>query len=239
MNLDEATLGALIAAFVRGSALAVTAPVIGDTTTPIRARLVFVIAVAIGVGLNRPGVPLAELPMVVALELASGLITGATARFVLAKVAVAGQLIGLSLGLGFASAYDPGAQESAGTMRTLLATIAGLAFLGAGGLESIVRSVAASPASITDIAMMGPQLVRAATSAFGHGLALAGPIVLAALVANIGLAVMNRAAPAVNVFSISLSAVLILGGIVLVATSGTLFGGIADAANRAVAVFSG
>jgi len=237
MNLDEATLGALIAAFVRGSALAATAPVIGEGGTPVRARLVFVIAVALGVGLNRPGVPLAELPMVVVLELASGLITGTTARFVLSKVAIAGQLIGLSLGLGFASAYDPNAEESAGTLRTLLATIAGLAFLGAGGLEAIVRSVAASPTSITDIALLGPQLVRAATSAFGHGLALAGPIVLAALVANIGLAVMNRAAPAVNVFSISLPAVLVLGGVVLLATSGTLFGGIADAAQRAIAIF--
>ncbi len=237
MTLDEATLGALIAAFVRGSALAATAPVIGDSGTPVRARLVFVIAVAIGVGLNRPGVPLAELPMVVALEIAAGLITGATARFALAKVAVAGQLMGLSLGLGFASAYDASAQESAGTLRTILATIAGLAFLGAGGLEAIVRSVAASPATLTDVALLGPGLMRAATSAFGHGLALAGPIVLAALVANIGLAVMNRAAPAVNVFSISLPAVLVLGGIVLLATSGKLFGGIVDAAQRAVAVF--
>jgi flagellar biosynthetic protein FliR len=238
MNLDEATLGALIAAFVRGSALAATAPVIGDAGVPVRARLVFVIAVALGVGLNRPGVPLGELPMVVALELACGLLTGATARFTLAKVAVAGQLMGLSLGLGFASAYDPHAEESAGTIRTMLTTIAGLAFLGAGGLEAIVRSVASSPATITDVALLGPGLIHAATSAFGHGLALAGPIVLAALVANIGLAVMNRAAPAVNVFSISLSAVLILGGIVLLATSGTLFGGIADAASRAIAIFA-
>ena len=72
MNIDPAILGALIAAFVRASALAATAPVIGDTATPIRARLAFVVAITIGVGLNRPGVPLAELPMVVVLELASG-----------------------------------------------------------------------------------------------------------------------------------------------------------------------
>jgi len=235
--IDEAMLGALIAAFVRGSALAATAPVIGDAGTPIRARLVFVIAVALGVGLNRPGVPLGDLPMVVSLELASGLITGATSRFVLAKIAIAGQLMGLSLGLGFAAAYDHNAEESAGTIRSMLTTLAGLVFLGSGGLEAIVRSVAASPTSITDLALLGPGLARVATSAFGHGLALAGPIVLSALVANIGLAVMNRAAPAVNVFSISLSVVLFFGGVVLVATSGSLFGGISEAAHRAIAVF--
>ena len=237
MNIDPATLGALIAAFIRASALAATAPVVGDTATPIRARLAFVIAITIGVGLNRPGVPLGELPMVVVLELASGLIIGATARFTLAKVAIAGQLMGLSLGLGFAAAYDPHAEESAGTIRTMLSTVAALVFLGSGGLEAIFRSVAASPTSVTDVAFLGPELVRAATSAMGHGLALAGPIVLASLVTNVGLAVMNRAAPAVNVFSISLPAVLILGGIVMLATSGTLFAGITDVARRAVAVF--
>lgn len=235
--IDLATLGALIAAFVRGAALAATAPVIGDVGVPVRARLVFVIAVAVGVGLNRPGVAPSDLPMVVVLELATGIIIGTTAKFTLAKVAVAGQLMGMSLGLGFASQYDAHAGESAGTLRTLLVTLAGLVFLGAGGLEAIVRSVAASPTSVGDVALLGPQLIRAATSAFGHGLTLAGPIVLAALVANIGLAVMNRAAPAVNVFSISLSAVLILGGIVLVASSGTLFAGVTDVARRAVAVF--
>jgi flagellar biosynthetic protein FliR len=237
MNLDEATIGALIATFVRASALATTAPVIGDPGVPIRARLVFVIAIAIGVGLNRPGVALGELPAVVALELAGGLVTGLVARFILAKVAVAGQLMGLSLGLGFASQYDVNASESAGTIRTMLVALSGLAFLGAGGLEAIVRSTAASPSTMVDVALLGPELIRNATASFGHGLALAGPIVLAAFVGNIGLAVINRAAPAVNVFSISLAAVLILGGLVLLATSSGLFSGIVDAAQRAVAAF--
>jgi flagellar biosynthetic protein FliR len=80
-------------------------------------------------------------------------------------------------------------------------------------------------------------MVRQGTSAMGHGLALAAPLVLAALVANVGLAVMNRAAPAVNVFAISLAVVLLAGGSVLLAGSGSMVAGIAGHAHEAVSVF--
>lgn len=234
MNLTEPELGALIAAFARAAALSTTAPVLGDA--PGRVRLAFVVAIALGVGANRPGVPLDELPLVVLVELAMGLATGTLARFVLARVAVAGQLVGLSLGLGFASQFDPDAGESASSLRMLFTTIAGLVFLASGGLEAIVRSTAASPSHVGSVALLGPELLRQGASAFGHGLALAGPVVLAALVANVGLAVMNRAAPAINVFSISLSAVLIVGGVVLLATAGPTLASVSATAAEAMRV---
>ncbi|MBC7976834.1 MAG: flagellar biosynthetic protein FliR, partial [Myxococcales bacterium] len=138
--------------------------------------------------------------------------------------------------LGFAAQYDMHAGESAGVLRSLLSTLASFAFLTAGGLEAIVRSAAASPAEISQLASLGSTLIHHATSAFGHGLSLAAPIVLAALVGNIALAVMNRAAPAVNVFSIALSGVLILGGMVLMATAAHLVAGLTATARTAIDV---
>jgi flagellar biosynthetic protein FliR len=154
----------------------------------------------------------------------------------MARVAVAGQLMGLSLGLGFAAQYDMHAGESAGVLRSILTTLASFAFLTAGGFEAIVRSAAAAPAEISQLVALGPALVHHATSAFAHGLSLAAPIVLAALVGNIGIAVMNRAAPAVNVFSIALSGVLILGGMVLMATAAHLVAGLTASARAAIDV---
>jgi flagellar biosynthetic protein FliR len=239
MTLSEPEIGALIATLARVGGLAATAPVIGDPGVSLRARLVFVLAVAAAVGVNRAPVPLAGLPIVAALELAVGLATGFTARIVMSRVAIAGQLMGLSLGLGFAAQYDPHAGESAGVLRSLTTALAGLAFLATGGLEAVVRSAAASPADLAQLAALGPALVRHATAAFGHGLALAAPIVLAALVGNLALAVMNRAAPAVNVFSIALAAVLILGGVILLATAAHLVAGAIDTARAAIDVLAG
>ena len=237
MTLDEPTIGAFIATLTRATALTATAPVIGDTGVPMRAKLMFVLVITGAITVNRAGVPLDQLGLTCAIELCVGLVTGLTARFIMARAASAGQLMGLSLGFGFASQYDVHAGESAITVRTLLTTFSALAFLAVGGLEAIVRGVAA-PAHVLDLAALGPQLLREGTAAMGHGLTLAAPVVMAALVGNIGLAVMNRAAPAINVFSIALSVVLIGGGVVLIGSSGGLVGGLIHDAQDAANVFA-
>lgn len=239
MTLSEPEIGALIATLARASGLAVASPVIGEGGVSMRARLVFVVAIAATVGINRAPVEFSALALVAPLELAIGLATGFIARTVMSRVAIAGQLMGLSLGLGFAAQYDVHAGESAGVLRTLTATLAGLAFIAAGGFEAIVTSAAASPASASDLAALGPALVHHATSAFGHGLALASPVLLAALIGNVALAVMNRAAPAVNVFSVALAVVLILGGVALLATAAHLVAGATDTARTAIDVLVG
>ncbi len=215
MTFGEGEIGALIAAIARVGGLVLTAPVIGDNGVSTRVKLVFVVAIAAVVGLARPPVSYADLPATVLLELGVGALTGASARFVMARVAVAGQLAGLSLGLGFAQQYDPHAGESAGTLRTLATTLAGLAFVSAGGLGALVRGAAASPAHAVDLAALGSRVIADGVAAFGRGVAIAAPILLAGMIGNLGLAVMNRAAPSVNVFSFALVAVLVLGGLVL------------------------
>jgi flagellar biosynthetic protein FliR len=239
MTLTEPQIGALLATLARAGGLAVTAPVIGDQGISMRARLVFVIAITAAIGASRAPVAFSALPLIASLELGIGVVTGLTARIVMMRVAVAGQVMGLSLGLGFAAQYDVHAGESAGVLRSLVTTVASLAFLTAGGLEAVVRSAAASPADMSQLSALGAAFVHHATAAFGHGLALAAPILLAAFVGNIALAVMNRAAPAINVFSIALSAVLVLGGIVLLATAAQLIAGATDTARTAIDVLRG
>ena len=239
MTFTEPEIGALLATLMRVAGLTATAPVIGDPGISMRARLVFVLSVTAVLGVNRAPVPFAALPAVAGAELLIGLITGFTARVVVSRIAIAGQLMGLALGLGFAAQYDLHAGESAGVMRTLTATLGSLAFLAAGGLEAIVRSAGASPADLAQLSILGPAFVHHATSAFGHGLALAAPVLLASFVGNVALAVMNRAAPAVNVFSISLSAVLILGGMVLLATAAHLVAGMTETVRVAIDLLEG
>jgi flagellar biosynthetic protein FliR len=236
--LSEPEIGALIAAFVRTASLVATAPVLGESGIPVRARVVAVVAIVLAVGTNRPGVMYADLPTTAALELAVGVITGLTARFVMARIAVAGQLMGLSLGLGFASEYDVRAGENAGVLRAIVTTLAGLVFLATGGLEAIVRAAAERPATLADVGALLPTLLTHATLAVSAGLALAAPIVIAAFVTNLGFAVLNRAAPAVNVFSVALSGVLIVGGLVLVASATGMLGAIASVVDTATSALS-
>jgi flagellar biosynthesis protein FliR len=235
--ITEPMLGAFIVVLMRCGAIAMTAPVIGDANVPVRAKLVLTVSVAFAIAANHPGVPFAELPRTAVLELAAGVVTGLTASFVLARIAIAGQVMGLALGLGFAQEFDPRAGESAGTVRSIATALGGLAFLGAHGLEALVRGIA-TPTSAIAVGIGCFDLLRIGAAAFGHGLALAAPVVLAALVVHVGLAVMNRAAPAMNVFSVSLSAVLALATTVLLATSGSFVLGLAETARQSTQVLA-
>lgn len=236
MTLTEPAIGAYIAMLARVGGLVATAPVIGDQGVPSRAKLVFVLVITALLGSTRPEVAFDALPYVACAELAIGLVTGLTARIVMTRVAIAGQVMGLSLGLGFAAQYDIHAGESAGVLRTMMTTLAALAFLFAGGLESVVRSAAGAPATLAELGTLGPAFVHHATAAFAHGLLMAAPVMLASFVGNIALAVMNRAAPAVNVFSVALSAVLVLGGMVLLATAAQMAAQLTDTARNAIDV---
>jgi flagellar biosynthetic protein FliR len=236
----DASAATFVAALARAGGLAFTAPLLGDRGTSNKVRLVFTVAIA-AVLTARAGQPVVEPALVVAtapLELAAGILTGIIARLILERVATAGQLIGVHAGLGFAQAYDPQAGESASVIRTLIATIAGLAFLAADGLEAMVRSVAIplGPTTLVDGLAGACEAAMGVTAA---AIGVAAPVLLAATIVNLGLALLNRAAPAVNVFSISLPVVLIVAAIALLATASTTAGAIDEAARDAVAAVLG
>ena len=210
-------LAGFIPTLARTSGFAMTAPLVGDPTTSARVRLVFAVAVAVALTPARATATPLDAAATVPWEFAAGALPGLAARLVLEAAAVGGQLIGLHLGLGFAQSFDPNAGEQANIVRRLCATIAGLAFLAAGGLEAGVRALATP----VDPAQLGLELSAAVELALGltaRAVGFAAPVMLAAVVANAALAVLSRAVPALNVFAVSLAAVLVGGGLILVAT---------------------
>lgn len=216
MNVVE--LAPFLPALARAGGFAATAPLLGDPSTPVRVRLVFTVAVAAAITPRGADLAfdaaLARLPF----ELAAGALPGILARWILERVATGGQLIGLHLGLGFAQSYDPSASESATAARRLVATIAGLAFLSAGGLEAGVR-VVATPTAPDRLALGAVAAIDVATSITSRAIAFAAPVIVASLLLNVGFALINRAAPAFNVFSLALVAVVLGGGLVLLAAA--------------------
>lgn len=225
----------------RALALAATAPVLGDRDVPhsLRLGLAAILAAALAPLRAEHAPPPTELaafvPALVA-EAAAGLVAGLLARFTLAAAEVAGQLIGLSLGLGFAEQYDPRHGEASGILPVLARTVAGLAFLSAGGLAAAVAAVAA-PLPALGATTAAAALDVAATAAT-WGLSLAAPVVLAALVGNLALALAHRAAPALNLFAVGFATSLLIAGAALLASSSSLASGLQRLAHRAVATLA-
>jgi flagellar biosynthesis protein FliR len=223
-----------LATFVRAAALMQTAPVIGEKAVPAKVRVAAAAATALAVYSVRGPIDPQALPMILPAELALGLLAGLSARMIIAGAEVGGQLLGLQLGIGFAGQYDPSLGEESLPTRRIVAAFASLAFLALGGLDAVVRILAAPPPGGRTIAALGADLILRSGEVLVVAVRIAAPLLLTAVIVNLATGLASRAAPAINVFSVSFAVVLAVSGLVLVATAPILMSEVVATAGRAV-----
>jgi flagellar biosynthetic protein FliR len=233
ISVDAADIAAYVAAFARAGALAETAPLLGDQTMPrtIRAVVVAVLAIA-GAAVRGPLEP-GQLYAVLPVEIAMGVLAGVAARIVLLGVETGGQLIGVEWGIGFAGQVDPSSGDEALPTRRIVATLAGLAFLGTGGLEAIVRVLTTPTPDISTLVLFAGDLPVRMGQVLVEAVRIAGPLMVAGFVVSLSTGLASRSAPAVNLFSVEFALRGLVALAVLVACAPALIAEINGAANLA------
>ncbi len=225
LSLTTAQLTAFLAAFVfpmaRILALVATAPVLGNRGVPARIRL------GLGLALTLVIAPLAgpipdlspssfEGLLVLMQQIVIGTAMGLAMRVAFAAVDMAGELIGLQMGLGFANFFDPTQGSNAPVVAQFMGLLAILFFLALNGHLLIISTLAQS-FSVLPIGadLFGAQaayrLVTWGGQIFESGLTLALPVVAALLIANLALGVLTRTAPQLNIFAVGFPITLMLG----------------------------
>jgi flagellar biosynthetic protein FliR len=203
-----------------------TVPVLGARVVPARIRLslAVLLAVAAFTGAGAPAVPppdgLGRIALAVAGETAMGMLAGLAARWVLDAALAAGQLIGISMGIGFAALVDPTSGAESNAPGEMLLTLAQLGALALGihreAIAWLARSVRLWPP--------GADLPLQALAAHAVGQAVLGATlavrvafpVLAAVIASYAVAgVLTRAAPQISLSSIGFSVAILAGGAAL------------------------
>ncbi len=194
----------------RVSALVMTAPLFGHALLPTRVRLG--IAVAMTAVLTSLVPPPAEAPanltalgLAVVMEVALGGILGAVAQFAFAGAQLGGQLAGVQMGFGFATLIDPQSQAQVTVVAELQQLLVLLLFLSLDMhhvlLAALVDSFRAAPLGAVVLGGAGlHQAVAMAGDLFVLGLRVAAPVMLVLLLANMGLGVIARTVPQLNVF---------------------------------------
>lgn len=202
-------------------------PGLGEAELPPTVRLAVALAL---VALLLPGQaphlpPMPEAPAallrLLLLETATGLWIGLLARLLVLALAQAGQVIGLMIGLASPLQGDLlfGAQ---GVALSRLLAMLGVVVVLASGLYAVpLRALAESyqvlpPGAPLDAGPIAGSIAAAAGESLGLALRLAGPFVLLAVLGNLGLALLARVAPQVQVFILAAPA-QILAGILLLA----------------------
>lgn len=227
MKLEDLLVFA--SAFVRCAAFLQAFPLTGDKVVPPKFRGAIAVLMAIAIAPSRrPENLFVALPA----EALLGFAAGFAGRLVFAGIEAGGQLIGYSLGLGFAAQFDSSVAEEELPTRRLLRCLTMLAFFAGDGLPLTISALVRPPAT-------GPTLLRALHLIIDEtgrvmvvGLRVAAPALVAALIGNIAAGIASRSAPALNFFSIALALILVIGAFMLLAVAPLTAGEMSLAASR-------
>ena len=196
---------------LRLGALLVSSPIFGARSVPVRVRvlLTFVISAAYYGSVSVPNfenLPFLALIRVMGVEVAIGLTGGIVLSILFASVALAGEKIAASGGLGFAAQVDPNSGGQTPVVSQFLTLFLLTMFLSANGHLRLIEGLRQS----FDIIPMGQPVSLMAMSQFvidigGEmfylGALLMLPVVSILLLVNVTIGVVTRSAPALNFFS--------------------------------------
>ena len=208
---------------LRISALLLAAPVFSLSALTVRIRVLLALALSVMVYplFTWPDIdPLSPAGLLeIGNQLLIGVFMGLALQIVTAAVVVAGQTISNSMGLSMASLIDPNLGNVPVVAQFLL-ILSTLIFVSLGGhamlLALILESFATLPVGSS---LFGPQayaqLVSWSSMIFLGALLTALPVMVTLLFISIGLGVVTRAAPSLNIFSVGLPATIVVGFVVL------------------------
>ena len=202
-------------------ALFAAAPVLSHQAIPVRAKVGIALAITLAIApvVNSP--PLAGLLeargfVQLAHNILIGVALGFAVRIVFVGIELAGQLVGLQIGLSFSAYFNPDSRESENVVSNFMAMLVLLMFLAIDGhlilLSALVDSFRAFPVEAVGAAPIEPlALVRAAGDIFAIALTICLPILAVMLLVNVVLGVMARVAPQLNLFAVGFPLTVLAG----------------------------
>ena len=211
---------------IRFSAFFLTAPLFSLAAVSVRIRitLAFLLTWVVYPFLDLPIIdPLSSLGIIeVFVQAGIGAIGGIILQLVNAAFAVGGQSMSASMGLAMANMVDPN-MGNVPVLSQFLLICGILVFMILGGHLIVIQIMADSfqtlpigtPLSMSDL-IQGVLLWSG--SIFVGALMIALPVLASLLFINLGLGVITRSAPALNIFSLGFPA-MILGGMVIIVIS--------------------
>ncbi|MCZ8188053.1 MAG: flagellar biosynthetic protein FliR [Beijerinckiaceae bacterium] len=224
--------------FARIGTMMMLLPGFGERTTPQRVRLTLaVLVVLVTLPVVRAGLPtsLANLPGLVQLligELMIGFTFGLAGRFLMSSLSTAGVIIAQQLGLSFTMIFDPANadQGQSAILGTFLSLLGVCLILGLNlhhvALFGVVDSYQSfRPGEVPASGDAAQLVLSVATSAFATAIQISAPFLVFGLVFNVGLGVLSRMMPQLQVFFLAMPASILLGTLILALVLGLMMEG--------------
>jgi flagellar biosynthetic protein FliR len=243
-------LSAMTLALVRVSGMVAFAPFFSSTALPLRAKAVFVGAVAFLLAPLVATLPNAHLSLGFSAllgELAVGLVYGLTLTLLTEMMLFAGQIVGLQFSFSIVNLLDPTSSIQTPLLGDLFQLMGTLVVIMAGLdrilLASLVRSFRVAPLGSYVLAPASTlEIVRAASGVFLAAVELAAPVLAATLLVEVSVSLIGKLSPQLPVMMLTVPMKTLTGFIIL---TGSLalwprfiearFAGLLDMAERLIA----
>jgi flagellar biosynthesis protein FliR len=221
--LSAEHLEVFILVLLRVSAIVVTIPVISDASVPVRVKAALSILITLIIfPLVLPKIPrTANYPVLILMyrmagEVIIGLIIGYIARLILAGIQMAGDMIGFQMGLSIANIIDPMTSEQVSIITELQYLIALLVFLAVDAHHIFFSAISQSYTILNPLAFhfSGPliqTIFSYSKEMFVIAVKLAAPLMAVMLFTNVGLGIVARTVPQINIFIVGMPLQIAIG----------------------------
>lgn len=220
----EAWLAQYLWPFLRIGACFMMAPIFGANFVPARVRLLLAGAITLIVAPLLPPPQIATFSaaavVVTIHQLLIGFATAFALQLIFDALAMGGQLLSNTMGLGFAFNVDPLRGVSTPVLGQLYMILVTLTFLAIDGhlvlIELLAQGFTTLPVGTAGLdSPMIWHLVEWGGQLFAGALTVALPGMAALLVVNLAFGVMSRAAPSLNLFAVGFPITLIAGLVIM------------------------
>lgn len=211
-------------------------PVIGGSFVPQRVRLILAMVLTMVIAPVLPQLPSVEilsLPGMLLMfqEIATGVAMGFVVQLIFDAISLGGQVISMSMGLGFAVFVDRQSGVNVPVLGQLFMMLGMLIFLAMDGHLALIQMLADSfqilPMTAGGLAEAGLSNLLAWTSQlFVVAVNIALPAITALVVVNLSFGVMSRAAPTLNLFAVGFPVAMLLGFVVIFLSMDSLTGNV-------------
>ncbi len=219
MDWAQVTLFLMILARMSGFVL--FNPIFGRQTLPgiVKSGLILLLGItAFSATSYRPAVPgsVLEMGVRVLLEMGVGYLTGIVMNLFFYIPMLGGETIDIQMGMSMGKTYDPGSQASTTVTASLLNILMMLLFFTANGHHTLLR-----------IFLVSGEIVPYGQAAFGQNsyqaiielfvtctvmaIKLCLPILAAELLGQVGMGILMKVIPQINVFAINIELKVIIG----------------------------
>jgi flagellar biosynthetic protein FliR len=217
--------GAVFWPMVRVLALISVAPLLSHRAVPVRMKIALALSITVLLVPQVQSPPITDVLtapglMLLINNVLIGVVIGFAVRLVFAALELAGELIGLQMGLSFAGFFNPSTGQQQNAVASFMSLLALLMFIAIDGHLMLIHALAESfrlyPVSVgMDLPMGFDRLLRLGSDMFAIALTIALPFLAVMLLTNVVLGVLARVAPQINIFAVGFPMTILVGLVTL------------------------